>query len=172
MRGNPGVLEKLPDELGMSYPVPLIRQNDSGKQIVLIFFYFNRTGFPPGPPDAYAPKYISDINLETREIVEFHSVTSKDFGIIRDDKKSLGKFQYINNYTMDEFLQFESRFYQLYDQILPYYIKSESVLSGKQAQQVNEFLQLFSMIVPKIMQPYYKALNPAFFDWLAQSTTQ
>ena len=99
MFGNPGVTKNLPDELGMSYPVPIIGQDDSDKHTLMAFFYFYRTGFPPGPPDAHAPKYVSRVNLETREIVVFHAVTSKDFGIDRDDTKALGKYEYVKEFT-------------------------------------------------------------------------
>lgn len=165
--GHPDLVKKIPDELALSIPIPVIQNKGEKKpKILMAFFYYYMRGIPPGPYRISVPRYRLLVDLNTMNIISFSPVKDKDFGIEWPERKPVGEYTPAPGLTMDAYKKKKARFYQLYEQMLPYFQEDKSHLPDDQADAIIEFKTLFEELAHKPLHPFYKALNPAFFQWL------
>jgi hypothetical protein len=166
--GHPDIVGKVPDELGLSLPVPAFSAADASTGIPIAFFYYSMKGFPPGPFRISVPKYRAIVQRETGKIVSFTPVQAKDFGINWPPDKPAGEYTPPKGLTMDDYRAKQDRFYILYDMVLPLYIAGGMGMSEAKIRETVEFARLFNELAHRALHPFYRALNPQFFQWLGQ----
>lgn len=172
VRFHPDFENVLPDETATSLPVPLLVQQNGATEIRMVFFHYymtknSATGINTSSISPPWQKTI--VRYPELTIVETKSATSKSFGVDWDDSKPVGEYVADPDISYDQIVEQRDRFFSLYDKILPLYIAKASSLSDGAKQDIKEFNSLFREVGFPSLMPYYKSLNPDFFQWLDQN---
>ncbi len=152
----------IPTELARSYPVLIERD---GKYLIAFMFYYKK-GTPPDPPKVSSPRYLMIVEPVMGELIEFKRVKPSDFGFDWPESKPLGIHKLKAEITMDKFLKMQDELYSLYDSVFAIYVKRHEVRTDEKKNIIFRFQELFNDLVEKPLIPYYRALNPSFFEWL------
>jgi len=162
---HPFVLEHITLESTLSCPVPVKK----GDRMFLAFFFYPAGG-PINDFKIWPPYYRVLADTESIENIQFTRVEPKDFGINFPNGQPLGKLDddYLRGVTESEYKAIAERFYGLVDGIVHLYLKPSSELSVPERNVVEQFHRLFHILAPKTksLLPYYRAMNPEFFDWV------
>jgi hypothetical protein len=162
----------IPDEMGTSFPVPMLEQESGSTVIQMAFFHFYMRMTKPTEPREFrvsSPRQKTIVSYPELEIIETKRAKSSSFGVDWDDSKPAGI------YTSDPSVTYEmedrkfDKFFKLYNSILPLYISKSQVLNESKKQKIKEFKSLFIDLGFSFLMPYYKSLNPDFFRWLDEN---
>lgn len=152
-----------------SYPVPIQLEENGAKVLYMVFFNFSIKLIKPTDPKeslVYAPFQKIIISYPELNIISVQRVTSANFGIKWDDSEAVGKIVSDPKYLGEAGFKQLDRFYELYDHILPLYLSKPAIIDHSLKLEINEFLTLFNYFGNSPLLPYYRSLNPDFFQWL------
>ncbi|MBO0859038.1 MAG: hypothetical protein J2P21_11295 [Chloracidobacterium sp.] len=162
---HPFVFEQITLESTLSCPIPIKIED----RIFLAFFFYPAGG-PINDFKIWPPYYRVLADTESIENIQFTRVEPKDFGINFPNSQPLGNLddEYLNGVTESEYKAMVERFFGLVDDIVRLYLKPSSELSAPAKDVVKQFHRLFYILAPKtkLLLPYYRAMNPEFFDWI------
>jgi hypothetical protein len=162
IEANPVVLRQIPDELALSFPIPIYYFN----RFLMAFMYFRKVGFPPARPKVYPPEYWVIIDPETKDIVELTTAKPEYIQITYLPNQPLGEHKLSLPLSVKEYLEKKAMLYDLYDCILPLYKTAKNSLAEDEKQAIHQFYNIFNLLSEKPLLPFYRALNPDFFSWL------
>lgn len=159
-------IRQLPDELGLSFPVPLVRRNLMEKKTHIVFFHFYMRREGKGRYGISSPRYRSVFDFDTGKLQKLNKVRSMDFGIKFADDAPIGTYTPPPNLSVDQYNQMKSRLFSLFDRVIPIYERGGPSYTQEETLLIREFRKLFACLAHTPLIPYYNALNPDFFHWL------
>ncbi len=165
VKDHPDHSNVLPDELGLSYPVPIILHENNSTIVHMAFFHFYMGRINEALYKLTSPRHKTVVRLDGT-IVESHSALSPSFGVDWDDSQYIGEYIPDPNMVNEQRIERRKRYFSLYNEILPLYIAKSDSLSDSEKALVSEFKSIFYIISHPPLLPYYKSLNPDFFNWL------
>lgn len=169
VKDHEDLVNVLPDEMGTSFPIPLVQDNDV-LNIKMVFFHFYMRRSNEKLYRISSPRHKTIVNFVDGTIVETYAATSKSFGVDWDDSKPVGEYIPEPDVSYEQQVKRRKRFFALYNIILPLYINKNSQLNENNKELVVEFRTIFYKISHPSLLPYYKSMNPDFFNWLEEST--
>jgi hypothetical protein len=162
----------IPDEMGTSFPVPVLVQENDNTVIQMAFFHFYMRMTKPTEPREFrisSPRQKTIVSFPELGIIETKHANSSFFGIDWDDSKPVGKYISDPEVPYEKKLERRARFFELYNLVMPLYIAKSSSLDDSDKQSIKEFKDLFNEIGHPPLIPYYKSLNPEFFKWIDEN---
>ncbi|MES9814411.1 MAG: hypothetical protein ABW161_10630 [Candidatus Thiodiazotropha sp.] len=154
-----GPAQGLPQQSYQSIPLPY----RSGSNMFVVFMF---CGCRPSPQGRLLlpPGYIAWIDASRGVLQELRAVTQDVFGIQHDPNQFLGMYSGPENIPPGDVRAYTEHFYNIYDNLLALYFTEQS--SHKAGQDVKEFRRLFGLLAEPILEPYYRTIGKAFFDWI------
>ncbi len=146
----------MPREAVRGYPVPFADADG----LWLGYIFFLRQGRPPDPPQYTAPGWVARIDVRTGEAVQLRRYENVDL------TRPLGRHVLPKDLDMAAFKAAEAELYAALTTLLPLAQFPDKQLTPAEEAAAAEFPRLWKLLAHKPLQPYYKALNPAFFDRL------
>ncbi|HEY5603544.1 MAG TPA: hypothetical protein VIM41_10570 [Gammaproteobacteria bacterium] len=171
VENHPDLVDVLPDEMGTSFPVPMILKENDSVIIHFSFFHFYMRLTKPTEPREFnisSPRHKTIVKYPELTIIETKPALSKVFGVDWDDSKPIGKYVSDPSIPYEKQVEQEKNFFKLYNSVLPLYIDKPAALNDSNKRMIKEFRALFYDISHAPLLPYYKSLNPDFFSWLEQ----
>lgn len=153
-------LKQVPLESALSYPIPVVEDN---KLCYAVFYYhILRQG---GLKDSRAGKPIAKVVAtypEGRLLIFEHQKAADIFPDI-PLKEDFGRAGPTKLMSTSELLAARREYFLLCEEVGRQYSQEKSD-ENKRLQ----FLELFKQLTEAGLEPYYRALNPRFFDWLEE----
>ncbi len=169
VKDHEDLVDVLPDEMGASFPVPVI-PGDDVSQIRMSFFHFYVRRVDADLAAISSPQHMTTVDYSDGSIVKSYPVTSASFGVNWDDSKPVGERLRDPKLSFEEAMRDRARFFELYGQILPLYLNKNTPLNGSNKTLVKEFKPIFYDISFPPLLPYYQSMSPPFFLWLEEQT--
>lgn len=169
VKDHADLVNVLPDEMGISFPVPLI-QDDDMLSINMAFFHFYMNRINKKSYNISSPRHKTIVNYFDGIIVETYAANSASFGVEWDDSKPVGEYIPEPDVSYEQQVKIRKRFFELYNIILPLYINKNNQLNENNKELIFEYKTIFYKISHLPLLPYYKSLNPDFFKWLEKSS--
>jgi hypothetical protein len=153
----------VPHETHVSFPIPVAR---NGKYSVT-FLLATSIVKPNEGLLLLPPAHVVDLEWPSGKLAELRAVDPRAFGLNDDPQKVLGKYDMLpNGRTSEQFLEMQSRLYELYDLLAPSFLSGAKRVDTRRTREAMEFLDLFPKVTEQPLQPYYKATAAGFFAWL------
>ena len=151
---------RIPTEALASHPVPVV-----DRDLSVEFFFCAWSGAPPAPPVLRAPFLRMLVSLETGRAVT-SPVQRGDYDFDGEPGAEVGEHRFDPPLAMEEFLTLRAVLHREIDalmDVLP-------TLPGEPAAPIVEHAlilrEAFERIAQKPLLPFYRAVNPRFFEWL------
>lgn len=151
---------RIPTEALASHPVPVI-----DRDLSLEFLFCPWSVAPPAPPILRAPFLRMRVSLETGKAVT-SPVQRGDYDFEGEPNDELGEHHFDPPLAMDEFLALRAVLHQEIDalmDVLPTLPHDPGASIDEHAVTLRD---TFERIAQKPLLPFYRAINPRFFDWL------
>lgn len=143
----------LPLEAAQGYPVPVIK-NDI---LMLAVPFFTKKGLPPAHPAIYSPEWIVFIDVASGEN-------------IKTEQNDLPLADPIGTYhldlTMKEYKQKVKELYNLMDKLMFELDDYSRPINREIISNADKFKDIWRQLVNESLMPYYKEINPAWFEYL------
>lgn len=157
----------IPDELGISYPIPY-KKDEEGKYLFKFFYYYMRRG-PEGKFIISVPKYVAEADYVSKQVTVIEKIDPEYFGLksesitigIYDPEKSLPNTVKLQNIDI---------LFEQYNQITPLYLDNVEVTDA-QSHLINDFTLQLKQVILDPLYPMYMYLNPDFFSWLDNNSS-
>lgn len=159
IRKTPLFRQLVPQEAGIGFPIPLRKE---GKvYITLPFFGFSPTA-EAGNTKLFPPFAIATIDWSNQVPVEYLNLRFRNPAPELDWMKQVGTFPHpaIAQMTVGEYQQLKQELLGMYDRMLDL-LAAKSPLSPEWSKRFEELLNI---LIEPTLKPYYRALNPKFFD--------
>ena len=166
VKDHPDLIDVIPDEMGVSFPVPMIKEKKDASEVYMVFFHFYMRMAQPNEFVISSPRYKTTVKYDDASIIATEKITSKLLGVDWDDSKPVGKYLSDPAVPYEKQIERRERFFALYDRITSYYIAGKSSLDGDEKKNMLEFKSLFYELSHPPLLPYYKSMNPEFFKWI------
>lgn len=144
-------------DTGVSRPVPVIVNG----QVHLRFLLY-RSQIKPPYQWLYQPFMQIDVGYEAGEILEHHSLPTSN------PPQVLGRYPHAEaaHVPADEWAKVWDELFALYPIVIAAFGKS---ILAEQRDALARFAALLDLTTPPYLKSAYRALNPAFFEWLDQA---
>lgn len=151
----------------VSFPVPVVVSN----QKFLRFFVFDRrTRQTNQKAKTYRPFAQFAIAYPNGEFVEYRDARLEPIGPrdITDDV--IGEYPHaaIEQLAYEDLENKRAELFTRYDGVLTLYPRAD--LSSQEKMAVSKFKGVFEELVEPGLVPFYRALNPGFFQWLEHAS--
>lgn len=144
-------------ETGISRPVPEIVEGQ-----VRLWYLLYRSQIRPPHQMLYEPSVAVAVDYATGQLLEHRELPTAT------PPKVLGRYPHAAAAAIPG-----DRWQATWDELFGLYPDVITAFAGRSAagqrEKVARFAELWELTVPPFMQEYYRALNPAFFEWLAQA---
>jgi hypothetical protein len=141
--------------------LPTLSQKDGN---IFVEFFFYPIGGPMGQRSIWPPYYRVSSPVGSEYNVNFIPIEPEELGSISAEEP-LGD-EVLSNTSRDAYDAQVQTLYNRLEQILDFYPKQISEISGTEKLLVSECRTLFYSLAEEPVMPAYRALNPTFFDWL------
>jgi hypothetical protein len=156
----------LPRASYVSVPVPILQK---GKLRVAALLGRGEIVEPQQGLQLWPPSHVAYVDCRSGRLELLRAVTPGDFGRTDDPLKPLGASRPPVERQAPEFMNAMALFLQSCDAALPYFADPPGRRSPAAADAARELAALFSQVAEAPLLPYYEALSPAFFEWLADA---
>lgn len=162
--------ELVPIECRASWLVPVSpgAPIEPDGRLYLAGFLYPVVGLGDQPKRALRPRFRWTIDPMTGRIVEFTDASFRDFASEIHTENEVGVLtpDLLPAQTVPELEQFRSDVLKAYDRALPYVFISPTELNSEAREAVGHLKQLLERAIEPFLTPFYRALNPTFFEWL------
>lgn len=146
----------MPREAVRGYPVPFADADG----LWLGYVFFLRQGRPPMPPDFTEPGWVARIDLPRGETVQLRRYEQADL------ERPIGKHVLPKELGMKGLKAAEDELFATLTALLRVAQFPDKQMTGDEEAAAARFVELWELLYHKPIRPYYRALNPAFFDRL------
>lgn len=160
---HPERLRKITRESALSLPVP----TGSPGQEELAFFWYP-VGGPVQSRTVGIPKFRVTASLNRLDDIQFLPVTPEELGLSASPGTRLGKPTIGGLVGPGELTPLKAELYRTLDGVLNFALAAAPVPEADK-EAVANLSALYLRLAVVVLLPAYRALNPAFFNWLEQN---
>jgi len=141
-------------ETGISRPVPRVEEGETQ-----IWYLLYRSQVRPPRQILYPPFALVGASYPSGQVVTYEPLSGVDLS------QPLGHYPHdaAKAIPPDQWEAVWDELFGLYPAVITAFVSDAS------SAQVARFAQLFRLTTPPFMLEHYRALNPTFFDWLAEA---
>ena len=156
----------VPLECNLSWWVPIVRPSDG--RLFLTAFFYTLVGLRGEPKRVTRPVFTVAVDAANGQLVELTNCAYRDFAAAVSDQAYVGVIEPGAGPagTLDELAQRRAAVYAELDAVFPVAFTAPAELSPEQRAAAQRLQQSLVAMVEPFLQPFYRAMNPAFFEWL------
>lgn len=138
--------------------------------LYLSAFFYPVAARPEAPVHVGRPQMFWTVDPRSGEVLEVAVCRYRDFAphLSPDPVTGAPGSERFPVRTAEEWDRLRGELYDAYDPLLPLVFRKREGLTEAQCDAVLQFRRSFDALVEPFTRPYYEALSPAFFQWLAQ----
>ena len=173
VKDHKDLVNVIPDEMATSFPVPIFADKNNNKKTQFKFFHYYMTrssASGPGKSIISSPRQITLVSYPELSIIKTEKASSQSFRVEWDDSKPVGEYVSNADISVEKKIERRKKFFKLYNYILPLYISNSISHNENDKKSLKEFIELFQLLGHPPLYPYYKSLNPDFFQWLDENS--
>ena len=156
----------LPGLLHESLPVPVLQQ---GTLKITAMYCRGEIVESGAGLQLWPPSRVAWIDAGTGRLELMRAVTPADFGCSDDPDRPLGTVPPPLERQSAAFQSALAMFLQAFDAALPHFVDRTGRPSSEARQAAQELAERFAQVAEAPLRPYYRALSPKFFAWLAEA---
>jgi hypothetical protein len=159
----------VPWECRPSWWVPVVRESD-GKLYLTAFFYAV-SGRPDEPKLVSRPRYHFTVDPQNGRIVELTDCAFHDFAasVSSDDDVGALTAADLPAQSIESLERKRDEMCEAYDRLLGMAFKPANQLTAQERETTQQFRRTLESMVEPCLRDFYRALNPAFFEWLNEA---
>ena len=165
-RNHPVCHHLIPLEAVLSYPVPSQEED----RVYLRFLVYRRGIVSRGQlRPVYRPHARLSVDYPSGQLVEYTDFRFADGAPESPVSEQVGEFPHpaVASLSFQEMIADQSAFFEAIEAIIPLVGKSELDAEGQRI--VARYQELWDILVEPGLQPFYRALDADFFEWLERS---
>lgn len=156
----------LPAGIHESLPVPVVQQ---GGLKIAAMFGRGEIVDPQAGLQLWPPSHVAWVDARSGRFELLRAVAPGDFGRSDDRERPLGAVPPPAHRATAEFQTALALFLQAFDAALPHLAERAGPLSAPARAAATELADRFAQVAEAPLRPYYEALSPRFFAWLAEA---
>jgi hypothetical protein len=156
----------LPAGIHESLPVPVLQK---GKLKIAAMFGRGEIVESKAGLQLWPPSHVAWVDARSGRFELLRAVTPGDFGRSDDPDRPLGADLPPVERQTAEFQTALALFLQAFDAGLPHVAERPGQLSAAARLAARELGERFARVAEAPLRPYYEALSPQFFAWLAEA---
>ncbi len=159
----------IPWECRPSWWVPVARESDG--KLALTAFFYAVSGRPGEPKQVSRPRYHFTVDPQNGHVVQLTDCAFYDFAASVSGDDFVGSLTAADlpAQTIEGLERKRDEMCEAYDRLLTVVFKPAGQLTTLEREAVQQFRRTFEGMIEPCLRPFYRALNPAFDDWLNEA---
>ena len=157
------IRKKVALELGSSWPIPCSLH---GKP-ALAFFYYASFGPPPAKQDdIYPPSWLVILETQGGTIASIEKKPVEFYGLSGPGDRPIGQHACPEAWTFEDVTAKKHALFGLTEGLLSAWLEPRPAQQPEVDKWKKDYVALFTQLVPKFQVCCYKAVSPAFYNWV------